>query len=185
MEATRLGIPSAGESQNSLSSAAIREKVQPHRATPFELANENLLANINGLLEPGIKYESPYSTTSPVHDTQQTNLKRRVSDVANDVQEGDEKRQRIEIPEANDELDLASIIAQATATAEKTFADSALQNGRPANPGANGQGALTSFSQRERSVECSTGSTNGFSSDPQLYMRILSLPMLESLVSVF
>lgn len=146
------------------------------------LAKKYLLANLYCMIETPIKYESPYSTTAPTYDAQQTNLKRRASDVANGTQEGDEKRQRIEAPAANDELDLASIIAQATATAEKTFTDSTLRDGQPANPGIIGEGELTCVREYDHCIEGLKGSTNGFSSDPQLYMRILSLPMLESLV---
>ncbi len=103
-------------------------------------ANKNLRFNIFALLEPAIKYESPYSTAPPVHDAQQANLKRRASDIANEIRESDGKRQRIEVPAANDELDLASIIAQATATAERTFAESTLRGGQSSNPDTNGQG---------------------------------------------
>jgi hypothetical protein len=98
--------------------------------------------NIYALLEQVIKYESPYSPAPPAYELQQTNLKRRASDIANDVRESDGKRQRIEVPAADDELDLASIIAQATATAERTFVESTLQSGQPSNPGTTGQGEI-------------------------------------------
>lgn len=97
------------------------------------LANRSLIVNLHILTEPAVKYESPYSTASPAYDAQHANLKRRASDAANNVRESDEKRQRIEVPAASDELDLASIIAQATRTAEETLADSALQDGQPPN----------------------------------------------------
>jgi len=64
------------------------------------------------------------------------------------MRESDGKRQRIEVPVANDDLDLASIIAQATATAERTFVESTLQGGQPSNPDTNGQGALIAFREQ-------------------------------------
>lgn len=98
--------------------------------------------------------------------------------MTNQVRENDEKRQRIEVPAVDDELDLASIIAQATATAEKTFTDASARDTIT-------QSSVAGQAVNENGTEAqqTTGPTKGFSSDPQLYMRILSLPMLESLVS--
>ena len=81
------------------------------------------------------------------------NLKRRASDIANEVRESDVKRQRIEVPAANDDLDLASIIAQATATAERTFAESTLQGGQPSNPDTAGQGEISSVPRKRSSID--------------------------------
>jgi hypothetical protein len=117
-----------------------------------KLASKTLHINIYSLLEPAIKYESPYSTALPTYDAQQANLKRRASDVANDIRESDGKRQRIEVLAANDELDLASIIAQATATAERTFAESTLQGGQSSNTDTTGQGESRAFRENEAAL---------------------------------
>ena len=113
------------------------------------MANRNFHTNIFALLEPVIKYESPYSTAPPIYDAQQANLKRRASDISNELRESDGKRQRIEVPAADDDLDLASIIAQATATAERTFAESTLQGGQPSNFDNNDQGTSVAFSDNQ------------------------------------
>jgi hypothetical protein len=136
-------------------SAAIRLGVQKWTSSARCWTNwktRNLYINIYALLEPAIKYESPYSTAPPVYDAQQANLKRRASDIANEIREGDGKRQRIEVPEVDDELDLASIIAQATATAERTFAESTLQGGQSSNQDTTGQGALIVFREYETAL---------------------------------
>ena len=117
-----------------------------------KLANNALHINMYALLEPAIKYESPYSTAPPAYDANQVNLKRRASDIANEIRENDGKRQRIEVPAANDELDLASIIAQATATAERTFAESTLQGGQLSNPNTTGQGEFRAFPENEAAL---------------------------------
>jgi protein TBF1 len=136
------------------------------------------------LTEVPIKYESPYSTTPPVYEVPQSPLKRRLSDIANEVRESDGKRQRIEAPATNDTIDLESIIAQATAKAEQSFTNSVLQ-GVPQADGSNAtEGLLAQLIEHGHVTEHTAGGSSSFSSDPQLYMRILSLPMLESLVSV-
>jgi hypothetical protein len=130
-----------------------------------------------------MKYESPYSSASPAFETQQLSLKRRLSEMGTDFRENDEKRQRIEVPAMDDELDLASIIAQATRTAEQSFADSTMRITTYAQPDSMIQTSFTGQTGQVPDIELTAGLTSGFSSDPQLYMRILSLPMLESLVS--
>jgi hypothetical protein len=159
MEAKSVSIPSAGRCQND--SIKIRGNSSPSLGLNFigkmlDKTGKQELIDIFALLEPTIKYESPYSTTPPVYDTQQANLKRRASDIANEMRESDGKRQRIEVPVANDDLDLASIIAQATATAERTFAESTLQGGQPSNPNTNGQGGLIAF--REQGIALTSNS---------------------------
>ena len=139
--------------------------------------------NVRILLEPTIKYESPYSSASPVYDGQSPSLKRRLSDMATEVRDNDGKRQRIEVPADNDELDLASIIAQATATAEKTFTDATMRDAAYLKPHSNIDASITGQADDGNNTQQTLSPTSGFSSDPQLYMRILSLPMLESLVS--
>ena len=152
-EAKSVVMPSAGECQNDSTklcgNSPGSSEVNSMGAMLDKLANKTLHVNIYALLEPAIKYESPYSTTPPAYDAQQVNLKRRASDIANDIRESDGKRQRIEVPAANDELDLASIIAQATATAERTFAESTLQGGQPSNPDTTGQGEIRAFRENE------------------------------------
>jgi protein TBF1 len=139
--------------------------------------------NMRILPEPTIKYESPYSSASPVYDGQSPSLKRRLSDMATEAKDNDEKRQRIEVPADNDELDLAGIIAQATATAEKTFTDATLRDATYLKPDSTIHASITGQADNGIDAQQTPGLTSGFSSDPQLYMRILSLPMLESLVS--
>jgi hypothetical protein len=133
------------------------------------------------------KYESPYANDPPQFDAPPSPLKRRASQ---DVfMEGDEKRQRIEIEEQLGNDDLARIIAQATATATQSIADST--NMDLFNPSIEQMAqdfanqAAESFNEQppEPPVEQPvTEMSPGFSSDPHLYMRILSLPILESLV---
>lgn len=149
MESTSINIPSAGKCQNGSTKIYINSsgslEVYFDGTMPDKRALKNRCINILITLEPAVKYESPYSNVPPVYDAQQTNLKRRASDVANDMRDHDGKRQRIEVPAANDDLDLASIIAQATATAERTFVESTLQGGQLSDSGSNGQGVLVEF----------------------------------------
>lgn len=156
MEAKSVGMPSTGECQNDSSkicgNSPGSSEVTVISVMPDKLANKTLHINIYAFLEPAIRYESPYSTAPPAYDAQQVNLKRRASDIANDVKESDVKRQRIEVPAANDDLDLASIIAQATATAERTFAESTLQGGQPSNPDTAGQGEIRAFRENEAAL---------------------------------
>ena len=123
-----------------------------------------------------IKYESPYASESLSNFSPQSpTLKRRRSEEPDDI---GEKRQRIESSSdtlANDHL--AAIIAQATASVRQQLGQSTT-------------GGLISHEQDEQPVSSvsrtiqngSAGHGNGFTSDPHLYMRILSLPILESLV---
>ncbi|RDW72164.1 hypothetical protein BP5796_08198 [Coleophoma crateriformis] len=109
------------------------------------------------------KYASPY-----VADTLQDNgLKRRRS---SENMEGYEKRQKVEpITLANDNL--AALLAQATASATQAFSA----------PVSNGFEAPQTIQEPVvQHVNPAPVSTNG-TSDPYLYMRILSLPILESL----
>jgi len=151
MEAKSVRMPSAGKCQNDSTkicgNSPESSDVDFIGAMLDKLANKTLHVNIYTLLEPAIKYESPYSTAPPAYDTQQANLKRRASDIENDVRESDGKRQRIEVPAANDDLDLASIIAQATATAERTFAESTLQGSQSSNLDTTGHGEIRAFQE--------------------------------------
>ncbi len=108
-------------------------------------AKKTIRANIFAFSDSSVKYESPYSTAPPVYDTHQGSLKRSASDIANEMWEHDGKRQRIEVPAPNDEFDLASIIAQATATAERTFVESALQSNQTSGTHTNDPCELAAF----------------------------------------
>ncbi|KAL3418036.1 myb-like DNA-binding domain-containing protein [Phlyctema vagabunda] len=129
--------------------------------------------------ETHIKYESPYGTDdfprSPVHpvdpsDLTSPSLKRPRS--SGDLPEP-EKRQKVEAPQEKEEdaFDLASLIAQATASVTQHFAPSpqVQPEEQPQHPDP---------LQAQPSVECQDDNSTP---DPYLYMRVLSLPILESL----
>lgn len=111
-------------------------------------------------------------------------MKRRHSQVADESGDGSEKRQRIEGSLASDKFDLASIIAQATATAEQSFTDATMRAASATELHTTGQAPYPLQLDNGHAQGHTAGLTSGFSTDPQLYMRILSLPMLESLVSI-
>ena len=151
--------------------------------------------------EVATKYESPYATEPvPQFDAPVSPLKRRASQ--DERIEGDEKRQRIEttsIPGA-EELNFDEIIAQAAATATRDIENQTQnqnQNQDQDNSSLDNifqqhiehqplEQIAQDFSQHTPQTYTEQApvleSTPGFSSDPHLYMRILSLPILESLV---
>jgi len=139
--------------------------------------------DLHFLAEPQIKYESPYSAEPPQYDPNQSPLKRRYSETVHNAQESDEKRQRIEVEQSfADDMDFAAMIAQAAATAarEVTAAVPNFSNHDPVHPV---EDSFQTHEEPDYSAAQSAGISSGFSSDPHLYMRILSLPILESLVS--
>ncbi|OBT98169.2 TTAGGG repeat binding factor [Pseudogymnoascus verrucosus] len=145
--------------------------------------------------QPQIKYESPYSADPPPYDPHQHSpLKRRFSPSTPHAPASDEKRQRIEVsPPAlgGDDMDFAAMIAAAAATASEEAGPAPPQQQHQMQqhqqhsfapqeplPSVEGYQAGQEFGgSREAAAEIS----NGFSADPHLYMRILSLPILESL----
>lgn len=99
-----------------------------------------------------------------------------------DAQDGPEKRQRIEPTHtaAGNDDNLAALLAQATAAATEQFQQSSnVHSNRDYGP-PQSEGALATTQDEQRT----TGDIHGFTSDPNLYMRILSLPILESLVYI-
>lgn len=128
-------------------------------------------------MEVPIKYESPYGAEPTADNQLESPLKRRLSTEFHE--DPGEKRQRIET--AKDDLDLAALIAQATASATQQFqvestaqheSENQQYHNAPVDIVAN-----NNVQQQENNINAGT-----FSSDPHLYMRILSLPILESLV---
>jgi protein TBF1 len=132
-----------------------------------------------------IKHESPYNgeavSSQALVSPESPSLKRRRSDQSQDL---GEKRQRVDSgssatassgPLLSDGF--ASLLAQAT--------DAVIQQHAP-----HGNGLHVSPERATPSTALVTqsehngheGRSNGFTSDPHLYMRILSLPILESLV---
>lgn len=77
---------------------------------------------------------------------------------------------------------LARIIAEATAQAERTFLDA---NTLQADHDPSGQPAPSEEVQAGSNTQLPDVTTDGNGYDTQLYMRILSLPMLENLVDNF
>jgi hypothetical protein len=125
--------------------------------------------------EPVIKYESPYGVTS---------LKRRHSDMGDETLESDLKRQRVEEgPLHIDDYDLDSMVAQAAASAVQSF--ETLANCSQANrPEAASHDQIANCKDTGYNAVHSAEFSTRFSSDPHLYMRILSLPILESLAGL-
>ncbi|OBT73647.1 hypothetical protein VF21_07350 [Pseudogymnoascus sp. 05NY08] len=143
--------------------------------------------------QPQIKYESPYSADPPPYDPHQHSpLKRRFSPSTPHAPASDEKRQRIEVPSppalGGDDMDFAAMIAAAAATASEEAGPAPPQQQQMQHqqhsfapqeplPSVEGYQSGEFGGSREAAAEIS----NGFSADPHLYMRILSLPILESL----
>jgi hypothetical protein len=133
-----------------------------------------------------IKYESPYHAESianfPSQSPQSPTLKRGRSE--EDMGDSGLKRQRIDSLSSNAPLatpskalaneEFARLLAQATASTTQQIEQSA-NIGQKRQPETN-----VSVNQNEPDRSERLGS--GFANDPYLYMRILSLPILESLV---
>ena len=116
-----------------------------------------------------MKYESPY-TTEPVPplSSQSPSLKRRGSDEA---ERHGEKRQRVDAaPQSSSDDYLDSILAKAIADATKQFEPRQDIQDLPIT-------SSNTFGQNG-----TRGQNSGYTSDPHLYMRVMSLPILESLV---
>jgi hypothetical protein len=126
-------------------------------------------------------------------------LKRRYSETANGGVESDEKRARIEVDQqqpqpqptqgqtqSHDDFDFDAIIAQAAANAAQEVSNT-LGNDYSNSNAHTGQSLQDSYHQSQSvdygSVQQPSAPSSGYTSDPHLYMRILSLPILESLVS--
>ena len=150
--------------------------------------------------EPQIKYESPYSSEPPPYIPQDPNaLKRRYSETVNNGLDSGDKRQRMdseqqpEHPAYHDDLDFGAMIAAATAAATQD-APAQVQDyqqhnhdqGQYGAPMQNHQGHQQqpdyNHQLQQQPQPQPHPTTIGFSSDPHLYMRICSLPILESLV---
>jgi hypothetical protein len=129
-------------------------------------ANKNLFPDVP------IKYESPYPADSV--SPQSPALKRRLSEEPDEM---GEKRQRVDSGPNNMAIpddDMAAILAQATAAATQGIEEAAEQ-------------AQEDEEEDEPSLFVDHNETKEeqptlFLSDPHLSMRILSLPVLESLV---
>jgi hypothetical protein len=138
------------------------------RERPGYLANNNLFPDVP------IKYESPYPADSmPQSSPQSPALKRRLSEEPDEM---GEKRQRVDSGPANLAMpddDMAAILAQATAAATQGIEEAAEQ----AQEEAEDEPGL--FIDQDETKEEQPAL---FLSDPHLSMRILSLPVLESLV---
>lgn len=132
------------------------------------MTNKNLFPDIP------IKYESPYDADSvPKFSPRSPVLKRRLSEETDSM--GD-KRQRVDSGPANMEMlddDMAAILAQATAAATQGIQEAAEQ----AQEEDEDEASL--FADQD---EVKEEQPTLFLSDPHLSMRILSLPVLESLV---
>ncbi len=136
-------------------------------------------------IEGKVKYESPYSMDPPRWNSQSPSLKRRFSEAVDASGDGDEKRQRISVDSADldDDFDIGKIAEAAAAAAVQQLSNPSTET----TFGIDGAQARTSSISPVAdtlSVSASNADINGgLSSDPHLYMRILSLPILESLVS--
>lgn len=132
-----------------------------------------------------IKHESPYNgeavSNQALVSPESPSLKRRRSDQSQDL---GEKRQRVDSgssanapTEAFPSAEFADMLAQATSTVMQQHA-----------PYGNGlhvseeQAAASTALVSQKELNGHEGRSSGFTSDPHLYMRILSLPILESLV---
>ena len=122
-----------------------------------------------------IKYESPYTTGHvPLPTPTPEPLKRpRTPD---DSPDSAEKRQRVETATAAERRDsmnnLAAIIARAAATASQQVTQESSIHTNPGQNASNGE----AFAQQPQSYQAPN------ITDPSYGMRILSLPILESLV---
>lgn len=143
--------------------------------------------------EPQIKYESPYSSEPPPYNPDPNALKRRYSETVNNGLDSEEKRQRVEEHQSfNDDLDFAAMIASAAAAATQDPAPVHHEYQQQHPHDAGNYGASVQHhqphqqpeynSQLQPQQQASPPASIGFSSDPHLYMRICSLPILESLV---
>lgn len=132
-----------------------------------------------------IKHESPYISETVVSQAlispQSPSLKRRRSDQSQDL---GEKRQRIDSgssatgpPQAPLSDGFAAMLAQATGAVMQQHASNG--NGLQVSQEQSGE-SCPLVSQNEQNGH--KGRSSRFTSDPHLYMRILSLPILESLV---
>jgi hypothetical protein len=132
-----------------------------------------------------IKRESPYSSETIVSQAlispQSPTLKRRRSDQS---QGSGEKRQRVDFgssatgpQEALLSDGFAAMLAQATGAVMQQHASDG--NGLHVSQEQHGESGSV-VSQNEQNGN--EGHSSRFTSDPHLYMRILSLPILESLV---
>lgn len=112
-------------------------------------------------------YTSPYAHPSSQPSQSPTSKRQRSTEP-----EGSEKRLKTDHESIGND-DLAAIIAQATASATQQFAQS----------GQGGQGRNAAADMLAAGEESSGSAvSSGLLADPHLYMRILSLPILESLV---
>ena len=136
------------------------------RAPYWYLANRRLFPDVP------IKYESPYASDSiPQFSPQSPVLKRRHSEEPDEM---GEKRQRVDAGPTNAGIpddDMAVILAQATAAATQGIEEAMEQAQEDDEPSL--------FLDRDETKE---ELPTLFLSDPHLSMRILSLPVLESLV---
>jgi hypothetical protein len=107
-------------------------------------------------------------------------LKRRHSNTGDNA----EKRQRIGPSSSGITDEMAAIIAQATASATKAFAPASENSSyRQSNPAHTHPSTAYQTPSREQRNGLGTHD-HYYTSDPHLYMRILSLPILESLVRI-
>lgn len=97
--------------------------------------------------------------------------------------ESDEKRQRIDVDQAfADDMDFAAMIAAAAATAAQEVAGAVPEYAGHEPVHHSVEEAFQARKEPDYRQVQPADISSGFSSDPQLYMRILSLPILESLV---
>lgn len=142
--------------------------------------------------EPQIKYESPYSSEPPPYNPDPNALKRRYSETVNNGLDSEEKRQRVDAEHQSfaDDLDFAAMIASAAAAATQE-GPAPVHDYQQHTHDAGNFGAPVQNHQPHQQPEYNNHlqpqpqpqqASIGFSSDPHLYMRICSLPILESLV---
>ena len=116
-----------------------------------------------------LKYESPYNASLNGSPLQSPALKRTRSE--EDLHEDPSKRQRIEPPAARNlpNEEFARLLAQATANTNEQ-----IERDRPE----------PEYFGRQNAPDEGAKFQSGLANDPYLYMRILSLPILESLVRI-
>lgn len=123
----------------------------------------SISTNVCPRLEPFVKYEAPYDLENTPNAFPQSSRKRRSSD-----QESPEKRQRIDEDDSLVTPEFAAFVSQTAVAAGQT---------------SNGSMATRILEEEPAYLGLDGPAESDFVYDPYYNMRILSLPILESLVS--